>query len=72
MPIPAIAPAGTWFVATTQPATILIRHSHIRNIPPLEKVADTAIKEMGLKLSVSSDSFYKPDQEVITRGHTAK
>ena len=39
---------------------------------PLEKVADTAIKEMGLKLSVSSESFYKPDQEIVTRGHTAK
>ena len=38
----------------------------------LEKVVDTAIKEMGLKLSLSSDSFYQPDQEVITRGHTAK
>ena len=39
---------------------------------PLEKVADSAIKEMGLKLSLSSESFYQPDQEVITRGHTAK
>ena len=38
---------------------------------PLEKVSDTAIKEIGLKLSVSSDSFYKPDQGVIRRGHTA-
>ena len=39
---------------------------------PLEKVVDSAIKEMGLKLSLSSESFYQPDQEVITRGHTAK
>ena len=38
---------------------------------PLEKVSDTDIKEIGLKLSVSSDSFYKSDQGVIRRGHTA-
>ena len=37
----------------------------------LEKVSDTAIKEIRLKLSVSSDSVYKSDQGVIRRGHAA-
>ncbi|MEM7534309.1 MAG: phytanoyl-CoA dioxygenase family protein [Chloroflexota bacterium] len=39
---------------------------------PLEKVPDAAIKEMGLKLTVSSESLYKPDDDAQARGHTAK
>ena len=39
---------------------------------PLEKVSNNAIREMGFKLSACSDSFYKPDEESIARGHTAR
>ncbi|MEM7134780.1 MAG: phytanoyl-CoA dioxygenase family protein [Chloroflexota bacterium] len=39
---------------------------------PIEKVPDTALKEKGLKLSASSEAFYKPDAESMERGHTAK
>ncbi len=39
---------------------------------PLKKVPDTAIKQVGLQLSVSSESFYKPDEASISRAHTAK
>ena len=38
---------------------------------PLGKVPDTAIKEMGLKLTAPSESFYKPDEASTSRGHTA-
>ena len=46
--------------------------SHHPQYTALEKVPDTAIKQMGLQLSVSSESFYKPDEASISRAHTAK
>ncbi|MEL0279681.1 MAG: phytanoyl-CoA dioxygenase family protein [Deltaproteobacteria bacterium] len=46
--------------------------SHHPQYTPLIKVPDTAIKQMGLQLSVSSESFYKPDEASISRAHTAK
>ena len=46
--------------------------SHHPQYTPLKKVSDTAIKQMGLRLSTSSESFYKPDESDITRAHTAK
>ena len=46
--------------------------SHHPKYTALEKVPDTAIKQMGLQLSVSSESFYKPDDASISRAHTAK
>ena len=49
----------------------IFRHT-IPNTLRLRKVPDTAIKQMGLQLSVSSESFYKPDEASISRAHTAK
>ena len=46
--------------------------SHHPQYTPLEKVPDTAIKQIGLQLSQSSESFYKPDESSISRAHTAK
>ena len=46
--------------------------SHHPQYTSLIKVPDTAIKQMGLQLSVSSESFYKPDEASISRAHTAK
>ena len=46
--------------------------SHHPQYTPMKKVPDTAIKEMGLQLSASSESFYKPDESSISRAHTAK
>ncbi|MGA1138247.1 MAG: phytanoyl-CoA dioxygenase family protein, partial [bacterium] len=46
--------------------------SHHPQYTPLKKVPDTAIKQMGLQLSASPESFYKPDQSSIARAHTAK
>jgi len=46
--------------------------SHHPQYTPLEKVPDTAIKQIGLQLSESSESFYKPDESSISRAHTAK
>tara|TARA_B100000575_G_C23077432_1_gene620649 strand:+ start:147 stop:980 length:834 start_codon:yes stop_codon:yes gene_type:complete len=46
--------------------------SHHPQYTPLKKVSDTAIKQMGHRLSTSSESFYKPDESDITRAHTAK
>ncbi|MEC7219781.1 MAG: phytanoyl-CoA dioxygenase family protein, partial [SAR324 cluster bacterium] len=46
--------------------------SHHPQYTPLRKVPDTAIKQMGLQLSASSESFYKPDEASISRAHTAK
>ena len=46
--------------------------SHHPQYTPLKKVSDSAIKQMGLRLSTSSESFYKPDESDITRAHTAK
>ena len=46
--------------------------SHHPQYTPMKKVPDTAIKEMGLQLSASTESFYKPDESSISRAHTAK
>ena len=39
---------------------------------PLEKAPDNAIKDIGLKLTASSESFYTPDEARKLRGHTAE
>ena len=46
--------------------------SHHPRYTPLKKVPDTAIKQMGLKISGSPESFCKPDESSIARAHTAE